>query len=360
MTNKEYDIFKQQKISGRHITLQDIEPILLNLSKDCNVKKIGESYLKKSIYKIKIGTGKKKILIWSQMHGNESTGTKAVFDFINFMKYSKNKEVFRSEILEQCTILIIPILNPDGAQNYTRVNAQEIDLNRDAVDLKAPESKLLHKELHKFKPDFCFNLHDQRAIFSVGKENKPATISFLAPSIDKKRSLTAKRKETMRVIVAMNKVLQRYIPNQIGRYTDEFYPTATGDNFQKAGFNTILIESGHYKGDFEREKVRMVTFIALLNGIKEIYSPQEMDYKAYFDIPNNKKQYLNKIFTNLKINNKKRLLGVYYSELLINNKIKFKPVLKYIRNTELYGFDDINDNLLIFKSKENFVNFLKL
>ena len=56
----------------------------------------------------------------------------------------------------------------------------------------------------------------------------------------------------MTVIAAMNDLLQQFIPGQIGRYTDEFYPTATGDNFQKMGHNTILIESGHAKGDYKR------------------------------------------------------------------------------------------------------------
>ena len=57
----------------------------------------------------------------------------------------------------------------------------------------------------------------------------------------------------MNVIVAMNSMLQKIIPNFVGRYTDEFYPTATGDNFQKLGYNTILIESGHYPNDYQRE-----------------------------------------------------------------------------------------------------------
>ena len=39
----------------------------------------------------------------------------------------------------------------------------------------------------------------------------------------------------MDVIVAMNDLLQQMIPNHVGLYTDEFYPTATGDNFQKLG-----------------------------------------------------------------------------------------------------------------------------
>ena len=124
------------------------------------------------------------------------------------------------------------MLNPDGAEYYTRVNAHAIDLNRDAVDIKAKESRLLRTVLEEFSPDFCFNLHDQRTIFGVEGTKNPATISFLAPSEEETRKLTLGRKETMNVIVAMNSLLQAIIPNQYRRYTDDFYPTATGDNFQ--------------------------------------------------------------------------------------------------------------------------------
>src|SRR5690606_25096737 len=112
----------------------------------------------------------------------ESTTTKAVFDLLNLFAYSKEDDV--KAILENCTIGIIPMLNPDGARMYTRLNANHIDLNRDAQNLTQPESKILKACFDDFKPDFCFNLHGQRTIFSAGFTNKPATVSFLAPAQD--------------------------------------------------------------------------------------------------------------------------------------------------------------------------------
>jgi len=188
------------------------------------------------------------------MHGNESTGTKAVIDLLNYL-YSSQDQI-TTQILSKCTIKIIPILNPDGAEYYTRENAYKVDLNRDAVDRKAKESKLLRRILEEFSPDFCFNLHDQKTVFGVEGTKNPATISFLAPSEYVTRKVTPARKRTMNIIIAMNSLLQQIIPNHVGRYTDVFYPTATGDNFQKLGFFTILIESGHYKDDYQRERVR--------------------------------------------------------------------------------------------------------
>ncbi|MDA9992783.1 M14 family zinc carboxypeptidase, partial [Flavobacteriaceae bacterium] len=156
------------------------------------------------IYQIKIGNGLKKILIWTQMHGNECTGTKSAIDLINFMNTSDNEIV--DQILSSCTIKIIPILNPDGAEYFTRFNANKIDLNRDAVERKAKESILLRKILDDFNPEFCFNLHDQRTIFGVEGTRNPATISFLAPSEDETRKVTKTRKKMMKFICSFGEL----------------------------------------------------------------------------------------------------------------------------------------------------------
>jgi len=295
----------ENKLKGRRILFTDIKPLIGELSDSLFEKKIeGVSENGTSIYSLKIGTGSKKVLIWSQMHGNESTGTKAVFDLFKFLDGPVGLESVQETILKNCTLVFIPILNPDGAEVFTRVNANEIDLNRDAVALLAKESKLLRGVLDVFNPDFCFNLHDQRTIFNVEGTKNPATISFLAPSEDLDRTLTQGRKETMSVIVSMNELLSQIIPNHIGRYTDEFYPTATGDNFQKLGHNTVLIEAGHYYEDYDRDEVRKYNFFALLQGLSFIASVGDYsNYQPYFEIPNNDKKCFDIVYRNVKEEN---------------------------------------------------------
>lgn len=318
-------IFKDHKetlLHGRWITLEHIQKTFQKYDHSIiSYSKIGESERNRSIYEFSMGTGSKKILIWSQMHGNESTGTKAVFDLLTFLEHGKDEIV--EEILSKCTIKIIPILNPDGAVAYTRSNANKVDLNRDAVKRVAKESQLLRERLDSFQPDFCFNLHDQRTIFGVTGTNKPATISFLAPSEEETRKVTEGRKKTMNVIVAMNQVLQEMIPGQVGRYTDEFYPTATGDNFQKLGYSTILIESGHYPEDYEREITREYTFYAMLQGIYHIVSSGSYDeYNPYFDIPDNQQNFRDLIHRY----KKKKDQAFQYEESLENEEVKLIPI----------------------------------
>ena len=318
----------ETNLKGRRVLFEAILPLIQNLPPIFEKEVIGYSENKIPIYKISIGTGSLKILSWSQMHGNESTGTKALFDLFNFL--STNTTEFKElveTILTNCTLQFIVLLNPDGAINFTRENANGIDLNRDAVAKKAIESKLLRTVLDTFKPKFCFNLHDQRSIFNVKGTNNPATISFLAPSEDIERTLTEGRKETMCVIVAMNKLLQQAIPNQVGRYTDEFYPTATGDNFQKLGYNTVLIEAGHYKNDYDREITRKYNFFALVQGLYYLATTtKHTNYKPYFEIPNNDNKFLDIIYTNVSnIENGKEIvqsIGVQLKFKVVNSKLE--------------------------------------
>ncbi|MFY0630947.1 MAG: DUF2817 domain-containing protein [Flavobacteriaceae bacterium] len=316
---------QEDLLFGRWITLDAILKVFPKLiGAKISVERIGESEESRDIYQMTAGTGPKKILIWSQMHGNESTGTKALFDFFSFLNETDDRTT--QQILSECTIKAIPILNPDGAQYYTRVNANNVDLNRDAVDGIAVESQLLRSTLESFNPDFCFNLHDQRTIFGVEGTTNPATLSFLAPSEEETREITDGRKRTMNIIVAMNSLLQQIIPNHIGRYTDKFYPTATGDNFQKLGFPTILIESGHYPNDYEREKVREFTFMSLLQGIYHIATANNHEnYDDYFTIPNNQENFRDLLYEYPD----KPDEAFQFLEILDNNKVVFTPEKVY-------------------------------
>jgi len=317
-----YAHHKETLLFGRWITFEHIQKTFQQFTSDrIQYKQIGTSEHHRPIYEFNLGTGTKKILIWTQMHGNESTGTKAIFDLFNYLNAS-NDAISRA-ILSNCTIKVIPILNPDGAEAYTRYNAKKIDLNRDAVKRVAKESQLLRSVLEDFQPDFCFNMHDQRTIFGVSGTKNPATISFLAPSEEVTRSLTETRKRTMNVIVAMNTLLQTMIPGHVGRYTDEFYPKATGDNFQKLGFPTILIESGHYPNDYEREETRKYTFASLLQGIYHVATNSDFtSYEAYFQIPDNEQSFKDLIH---RYKNKKDE-AFQYEEVLDNRTIKFVPI----------------------------------
>ncbi|MCK5907351.1 MAG: DUF2817 domain-containing protein, partial [Flavobacteriales bacterium] len=188
--NKIYQTVKEEEISNRMVKHSTIKSLVSKLQSDFKVREIGQSVLGKEIFSIEFGEGKRNIILWSQMHGNESTATAAIFDILNLFS-SQKKSSLISGLSRDFKITFVPMLNPDGAKNWTRVNALNIDLNRDAVAKVAPESNILWNLIEKLNPEYSFNLHDQRNIFNVGNTNKTATISFLSASFDETRSMNS-------------------------------------------------------------------------------------------------------------------------------------------------------------------------
>ncbi|PLB18369.1 MAG: Peptidase M14 carboxypeptidase A [Flavobacteriaceae bacterium FS1-H7996/R] len=331
--------YKESGLKHRYITNNHIAPLLEKMAHKLHVETLGRSVLNNPIFGIKIGNGNKRILMWSQMHGNESTTTKALFDLLNTLL---SDDLSVNHILNSCTLYIIPILSPDGAQAYTRVNANQVDLNRDAQDLTQPESRVLREIFKMFKPHFCYNLHGQRTIFSAGKTNKPATVSFLAPAQDKDCTITPNRKIAMEVIGVMNKVLQEVIPNQVGVYDDAFNLNCVGDTFQSENVPTILFEAGHYPNDYGREETRAFIFMSYMASLDYISKNDVSgaNYEPYLKIPENEKCFLDIIIKHAKIASHDSEvitdIGILYQEKLIDGKINFIPKVEYIENLDAY------------------------
>ncbi|WP_179334790.1 M14 family zinc carboxypeptidase [Winogradskyella costae] len=344
---------KTPKLYGRYITNSHIEKCFDKLSKPI-ITTLGYSVENRPIYSLKIGNGPVKILLWSQMHGNESTSTKALFDCFNLFE-SEHK--VSQHILAHCTLMVIPILNPDGAERFTRINANDVDLNRDAQELSQPESRILRQVYDDFKPEYCFNLHGQRTIFSAGETNNVATLSFLSPAQDKERTLTANRKVAMSIIAEINRLLQIEIPDGIGRYDDGFNLNCVGDTFQNFGVPTLLYEAGHYKNDYDREEVRRLMFVAILKGLDVIANGVTSDkYNAYFNIPENAKCFYDVIIRNVKHKEFTSLvdIAIQYKELLVDDELKFVPVVVDISKlNSKYGHKEIEANGFIVKTLED-------
>lgn len=331
--------YKEQSIAGRYLTLDHIQPLLDKLNTNNQVKIIGHSVLNKPIYSYEIGTGEIRIYLWSQMHGNESTTTKALFDFINVLN---SKSDFADKMLKTFTFYAIPILNPDGAALYTRENANKIDLNRDSQNLTQPESNVLRAAFDTFKPHYCFNLHDQRTIFGAGDSGKPATVSFLAPSYNEEREINDNRLKAINLIAGINDVLQEYIPGQVGRFDDSFNINCIGDTFQFLGVPTILFEGGHFPNDYEREITRKFLFISLISSFKLLSENDLVDNRIndYLNISQNKVVFYDFMYKNIKINyDGIEIITNFvaqYKEELIENEIQFNAYIVEVGELENY------------------------
>lgn len=342
---------QNEKFNGRYLPYEQVEKTLQSLPDYFHLKKEGQSVLGRAIYSVEIGQGHRRVLIWSQMHGNESTTTKALFDFFEAVK--QHPEEIEG-LLQNCRLKIIPVLNPDGAIAYTRRNANDVDLNRDAVEQSQPESRLLQMVAQEFHPDFCFNMHGQRTIFGVGDSDKSATMSFLSPACNSEKKPNKACQIAQQLIAGINEDLQGIIPGQVGRYDDTYNPNCVGDFFQNKNIPTVLFEAGHFHNDYQREKTRELVSVSLFKGLKLISDQSWSSYSlsSYYKIPENKKSFYDILIRNAVLDNKLTDIAVQYEEVLIKGMVTFIPKIADIRNLqEFHGHNEIEadkQNVKIF------------
>ncbi|WP_237151168.1 M14 family zinc carboxypeptidase [Pontibacter actiniarum] len=301
---EQHAAYKEPSLRHRRFKHHDIVPLLEQLRHHplFEVQVVGKSVEKRDIYLVKAGTGKTKVMLWSQMHGDEATATMALFDLLHFLQQADQMDPVRQQILRDTTLYFIPMLNPDGAERFTRRNALEIDLNRDAQRLQSPEAELLKNLRTQLNPAIGFNLHDQSIYYTAGGTSKPATVSFLAPAFDHAQTVDAVRGRAMRTIVGMNEALQQLIPGQVAKFSDEHEPRAFGDNIQKWGTSVILVESGGYHNDPEKQYIRRLNFAALVSGLHLIagqgYDAYELE--DYYSIPENQRNLYDLVIRNVR------------------------------------------------------------
>lgn len=349
---EKYSSFKEKEITKRRLKHEDVISLLENLksNKALQIQKVGESIEGRSLNLISVGEGETDVFLWSQMHGDESTATMAIFDILNFFT-SADFEKEKQLMLKNLKIHFLPMLNPDGAEKFTRRNALGIDVNRDALRLQSPEAKTLKRIRDSLNADFGFNLHDQSKYYNAGRTGKPATISFLAPAYNYEKDINEVRGNAMKIIVQMNRVLQKFVPGQVGRYNDDFEPRAFGDNIQKWGTSTILIESGGYHEDPEKQEIRKLNFVSILSALKSIATEnyKTENISEYEDIPNNNRMLFDLMLTNFtyKIEGKPYLLdlGINRAEYDIDGNSQFYYVGSVVDQGDLstsYAYNELN------------------
>ena len=285
-------IWDKQHVSNilpSNVRHKDLQNYLANLKKSgVKVERVGESFKKRDIYQIEWGKGQTKVLMWSQMHGDEPTATSALVDLFAFLQKNRAKIAWVKKLEQTLTIRAVPMLNPDGAEIYQRRNAQNIDINRDAENLQTPEGRLLKKLRDEWQPEIGFNLHNQNALTTVGATAKQAAISLLAVSGSPTGTTSPGYERNQRICSLMVNALEKFIPQHIGRYDDEYLASAFGDRLSEWGTPVILIETGALDGKDEIYLVKL-NFIADLIALQSLATGGEKnaDRKIYGKVPFN-------------------------------------------------------------------------
>jgi len=355
-----HEIYLEKTITKRRFGYQTLVNRIEELKKNklFQVSVATKSTEGRDIYLIKCGTGEAKVMLWSQMHGDEPTATMALADIFNFLENKKNTikskinlilENLREELLKKCTFYFVPMLNPDGAEAWTRYTTLGIDMNRDALALQTPEGQLLKRLIFDLKPDFGFNLHDKNRRYSAGQSGNLATMSFLATAYNEAEDINPTRKRAMQIIAGMNQAVQTYIPNAVGRWVSDFEPRAFGDNIQKWGTTLILIESGGYKNDPEKQYIRKLNFVSLLTGLQMITSKsyKKQTVKEYEQLPINSKAIYDLIVRNVTI---KKGEIIFKADIAINRDERPVTGKDYFTNSSV--IEGIGDMSVFFGTDE--------
>jgi hypothetical protein len=186
----------------------------------------------------------------------------------------------------------VPLLNPDGAERYIRRNAQDIDINRDALHLATPEGRLLRKMVEQVKPQFAFNLHNQQPGTSVDGFHV-AAVSLLVPPIDEPDTQTVWTEQARQVAVAFLDAVRPHCEEMISRYDADFMPRCFGEWVQQQKIATLTVEAGGWS-TVDTTPLVQLHFLGMINAFAAIANGcyTTVDPKDYDALPRSSDQYM--------------------------------------------------------------------
>jgi hypothetical protein len=98
------------------------------------------------------------VMVFCQQHGNEPSGKEAA------LILARRLGDEQAQLLKAMDIILIPLVNPDGAEKDERRNANDEDLNRNHVILSEPETAALHRVFTAWMPEVTLDVHEYNAI----------------------------------------------------------------------------------------------------------------------------------------------------------------------------------------------------
>jgi hypothetical protein len=339
-----YETFSVAEISGSRFGQKEMLEWLSPLETGTFLKKrpYGNSAGGREISLYTAGSGALGVMLWSQMHGDEPTATMAIADILNFFsRYGDHPA--SAAMLKELNMIFIPMLNPDGAEHFSRCNSQLIDINRDALALISPEARTLKSAHNEYRPSFGFNLHDQDPRLTVGSTGKITAIALLAPPADEINTDTPERIRAKKVVSVLASVLGQFIPGHLARWDDTFESRAFGDSFQKWGTSTVLMESGGWRGDPDKFFLRKLNCVGLLTALYAIASGiyENADTATADSLPFNTKFGYDVIIRNVQIDSGGRApqayadIGINYSDHTGTDAVRRKKLATVIELGDL-------------------------
>jgi murein peptide amidase A len=220
---------------------------------------IGTSVEGRPIPGYTIGNGADKIFYIGTIHGNERSSQYLLSDWIDWLETNPEK------IPSGKTIVILPLLNPDGYASNSRFNAHNVDLNRNfgslswkkdvkvpgggilengggSAPLSEPETKALIDYITEQDPSLIISYHSQGSIVIPNGSGNSAALALLYAESVKYQYVQAETENT-------------FEHDTTGALEDWLY--------ESAGIPTVLLElNSHNNPDlFNRHKNAMLDML---------------------------------------------------------------------------------------------------
>ncbi len=150
---------------GRLTSYADLQDFLKRIDdgRRISVERIAVSQQGRSISLVRLAgkgsfgsdTTKVRVLLFAQQHGDEPSGKEAMT--LLLAKAASGK---LDELLKHIDLMIVPQMNPDGAESGQRRTSDNLDLNRNHFLLTSPATKALHDVFYRWLPQVTVDIHE--------------------------------------------------------------------------------------------------------------------------------------------------------------------------------------------------------
>ena len=276
-----HDAYALPALASRKFTHAELWQLLGTLVDEAGClsrEEIGRSAEDRPLYAVRFGWGPLRVLLFSQMHGDEPSHTMGLADLLCYFAREPDDERVR-RLAEGLTIAAIPMLNPDGAERFVRTNAQGIDINRDARAWRTPEMQAFRRFHDGFRPGFVLNLHDQDVRKRVGEGDRLTALAMLATPGNPEMEDDERRIRAKRLCGAIRRAVEPLAEGRVARFQDEYNATGSGEYTQRSGAAAVLLECGYWPDDPEKQFLRKLSFVAILTALEALADG------SYADVP---------------------------------------------------------------------------
>ena len=159
--------------------LRELEAIEARSAGTMRLESAGTSNRGRQIPLAVIGSGDRRVLYIAQQHGNEALGAEAAISAVKTLSTSTSPAI--RDILDELTVLVMPRVNPDGAERYWRQNddpdcdpgalecipGRGFDINRwhspfvQTTEVPVPEARAVREVFTQWQPELVVDYHGQ-------------------------------------------------------------------------------------------------------------------------------------------------------------------------------------------------------